>query len=98
MAIPVAGQTFKVGTYNIVQGVWLASLAHSLIVHGFHLCIYCMEGYCGMHGTSQQCQIRDRNNVVSDLTSLTIDQLPISTIFSIGLPKKHVNSLVFSYQ
>ena len=35
----------------IVQGVWLASLAHSLLVHRFHLCIYCMEGYC-VHGTS----------------------------------------------
>ena len=57
MAIPVAGRTFQVGwlvhVCNIVQGVWLASLAHSLLVHGFHLCIYCMEGYCGMHGTSQ---------------------------------------------
>ena len=27
-----------------LQGVWLASLAHSLLVHTFHLCIYCMEG------------------------------------------------------
>ena len=35
----------------IIQGVWLASLAHSLLMHRFHLCIYCMEGYC-VHGTS----------------------------------------------
>ena len=34
-----------------IQGVWLASLAHSLLVYRFHLCIYCMEGYC-VHGTS----------------------------------------------
>ena len=27
----------------------LASLAHSLRVHAFHLCIYCMEGYCWSH-------------------------------------------------
>ena len=35
----------------ILQGVGLASLAHSLLVHGFYLFIYCMEGYC-VHGTS----------------------------------------------
>ena len=32
-----------------IQEVGLASLAHSLCVHAFHLCIYCMEGYCWSH-------------------------------------------------
>ena len=43
--VPVACKRY------ILQGVWLASLAYSLLVHRFHLCIYCMEGYC-VHGTS----------------------------------------------
>ena len=34
-------------TYKECMG--LALLCHSLLVHGFHLCIYCMEGYC-LHG------------------------------------------------
>ena len=40
----------RISTYVLMlQGVWLASLAHSLLVHGFHLCIYCMEGYRLVH-------------------------------------------------
>ena len=48
--------------YIYIQGVWLASLAHSLLVHRFHLCIYCMESYC------TQSRFRD-------LTSLTTNYL-----------------------
>ena len=35
--------------YIYIQGVWLASLAHSLLMHAFQLCIYCMESYCWSH-------------------------------------------------
>ena len=37
----LANQTMKLSIYNYIdiQGVWLASLAHSLLVHAFHLYI-----------------------------------------------------------
>ena len=51
-------------------------LAHSLLVRGFHLCIYCMEGYC-VHGTPVPlCSINNKTMVqrpgVLEISSFTV--------------------------
>ena len=77
---------------TILQGVWLASLTHSLLVHGFHL--YILHGRLLRHAwyiSNNEQWFKDQVcNVVSDLTSLTTNRH-----FLNQLAKKLVNSLVF---
>ena len=61
----------------ILQGVWLASLIHSLLVHGFHL--YILHGRLLRHAwyiSNNEQWFKDQVcDVISDLTSLTTNYL-----------------------
>ena len=81
-----------------IQGVGLASLAHSLLVHGFHLCIYCMESYC-VHGTSVPlCSMNNKTMVqrpgVLEISSFTVlyQSLEYCAVHS-----RHLTSLTTNY-